>query len=531
MRVRLEAVKGPVAGKLFVFEEPDIFIFGRAQDATCSIPTDNGISRRHFMIQFNPPDCTLTDLGSLNGTIVNRTQYGGKPDKVPGGYETAPPGPVRLGDGDRIIAGRSQFRVGVTYDLVCDACGVKFVAHGDAELARMGNVPVCDECSRLGAGEARPQVTQFVACSRCGRDVTQEAGARAVGGHVDYVCATCRKTTIHGDELRAALRAQRESGEGAIGLAGDFPPPPPIEGYEHLRLLGVGGMGAVYLSKSVATGELVAVKTLLPEVAVKSEAVAIFERETDVAASLRHPNIVRIHRRGNVGAEFYFVMEYIDGTDVDYLVTERGGRLPLEESVDVALQVLDGLAYAHEQGYVHRDVKPANILVEEKAEPRRAASAAEAMEACPPKPWRRRAVLTDFGLAKSFEQAGLSGLTTGESPRGSLWYIPREQIIRYRWVRPTSDVYAMGATLYYMLTGMPVKEGLEDECLEMPAAVRAITEEPCVPLRERDRSLPRAVAAVVDKSLMDEESKRYRNAGSMRRALLRATGGWDQVRG
>ena len=504
MRVRLEVTKGPAAGKLFTFEQPDIFVFGRGEEAHCSIPSDSGISRTHFMIQFNPPDCTLTDLGSFNGTTVNDTHYGGKSDSARKVPERKPACPVRLRDGDRIRAGNSHFRVGITYDLVCEDCGVKFVVHGDAELTRIGNVPICDECAELPAGRPRPRARDPVVCSRCGRDVAEEAGVRAIGGHVGYVCVKCRKATIHGHELARALRSQRESGEGVAGLdfGEDVPPPPPIEGYKHLKLLGVGGMGAVYLACHTR-GTLFAVKTLLPEVAVKAESAAQFERETNIMSSLRHPNIIKIHERGRIGAVFYFVMEYIDGADIDDLVADRGGSLPVDESVDIILQALDGLAYAHEQGYVHRDIKPANILVEGKAAP-----------------WR--AVLTDFGLAKSFEQAGLSGLTTGDTPLGSLNFMPREQIIRYRWVRPTGDVYAMGATLYYMLTGKPVKRGLEDEDLEMAVAVRVITDEPIVPVRERDRSIPRALAAVIEKSLKDEESKRYRNAGSMQRALARA---------
>jgi serine/threonine-protein kinase len=529
MRVRLEVTRGPAAGTIFPFEEPDIFMFGRSTDVSCSIISDPGISATHFMIQMNPPDCSLMDLGSTNGTTVNRTHYGGKKRNVRPGCEwKRQPVLVPLRDGDTIIAGASHFRVGITYDLVCAGCGVKFVVHGNAELTEMKGVPVCSECSRQEAEKAsaaaargrgeraapakkqpyivRPAAPQ-VLCSRCGRDVTTEAGIRAVGDHVGYVCTKCRESTISFEDVREALRAQRQSGELEPGLdfGKDAPPPPPIEGYEHLRLLGVGGMGAVYLSRRTGDSELFAVKTLLPEVAVKPQAAARFERETDVAAALKHPNIIRVHERGNVGAVFYFVMEYVDGTDIDDLVIDRGGCLPLDESIDIVLKALDGLAYAHEQHYVHRDIKPANILLGGHAAP-----------------WTVK--VTDFGLAKSFEQAGLSGLTTGNAPCGSLNFMPREQIIRYRWVKPTADVYSMAATLYYMLTGRPVRKGLEGEKLDMPAAVRAITNEPVVPVRKRDRSIPQELAAVIDRSLRGEESKRYRNAGAMRRALLRAVG-------
>ena len=507
MRVRLEVTKGPAAGKLFTFEEPDIFIFGRGENAHCAIPSDKALSSSHFMLQLNPPDCVLIDLGSSNGTIVNNAQYGGKTEGVPKGFGHKKPQPVRLRDGDRIAAGRSRLRVGITYDLLCDGCGVKFVVHGDTELAKMGNAPLCDECLPQKAPEAQHGSTRYLKCSRCGKDVTKEGGVRAVTGLVEYICSACRKETVHGDELRAALRALSERTGSSRGLdLGEAPAPPLIEGYDFQKLLGIGGMGAVYLARCMGSGELVAVKAMLPEVAVKPEAAAHFEREAAMATSVQHPNVVSVIEQGCVGAVFYFTMEYVDGTDLDSLVTARGGHLTPDESLSIALQTLDGLACAHERGIVHRDVKPSNILL-----------------AAGGPPWTAK--VSDFGLAKSFEQAGLSSLTSDGTVCGSLDFLPREQIIRYRWVRPTSDVYATGAVLYYMLTGKPVRKGLEGGAVNIPEAVRVITEEPVVPIHKRDLSIPHSVAAVIDKSISDQESQRYRDAGSMRRALLRAQGG------
>jgi hypothetical protein len=101
---------------------------------------------------------------------------------------------------------------------------------------------------------------------------------------------------------------------------------------------------------------------------------------------------------------------------------------------------------------------------------------------------------------------------------GSWWFMPREQIILYRWVKPTTDVYAAGATLYYLLTGMPVRRGLETAS-DMPTTMNVILSESVVPIRERDPSIPERLAAVIDASIRDEESRRYHDAGMMLAAL------------
>jgi serine/threonine protein kinase len=332
--------------------------------------------------------------------------------------------------------------------------------------------------------------------------VTSEAGPRATSGGVEYVCRRCRDSTIHNREVSEALSALEGPRGRAVAVDfGGAPPPPDIPGYEYLGLVKVGGMGAVYLARDIDTGERVAVKTMLPEVAVNEDCAEMFQREIEVASALAHPHIVSTHSHGRIGPVFYCIMDYVDGIDADRLMELRGLRVPVDEAVHVMRQVLDGLAHAHEKAFVHRDLKPGNVLLEKKG----------AL-------WHAR--VADFGLAKNFDEAGLSGLTMEGAVAGSWWFMPREQIIRYRWVKPTSDVYAAGAMLYYMLTGMPARRGLETAS-DMPTTINVILNEPVVPILERDPSIPKGLAAVIDAAIRDEESRRYHDA----EMLLAALGG------
>ena len=496
MRIEFKATEGPAEGRSFSFDRPDIFIFGRALDAHCSVPSDGTISRRHFMLEVNPPDCVLTDLDSGNGTVVNGVRYGGRGPAAPG-LDVQKPRPIGLHNGDRIRAGLSSFIVGITHGLRCDRCGRGLPVQNETVLASVGGMMLCDECGDKAFARAEgdgivPKVVSSLLCARCGRDATQEVGLRALVADVEYVCAACRSIEREG---RAAAK------DGMKGA----PQPPAIDGYEYVRLIGTGGQGAVYLARQLATGREVAIKTLLPSVAVMEESAARFIREIKTTSSLRHPNVVETIEHGKVGPVFYFVMEYVEGIDAEELVKMRNGRVPEGEAVAVMLQALEGLAYAHGMGFVHRDLKPGNILLAGRAPP-----------------WGAK--VADFGLAKSFEMAGLSGLTMEGDIKGTVWFMPKEQITHFRWLKPSADVFSMAATLYFMLTGKPVKRGLEN-ATNAPAAVRAVTGEPPVPIRQRRRDIPRALAEVLDKSLSDDEAERYPDAGAMKEALVEALRG------
>ena len=304
-----------------------------------------------------------------------------------------------------------------------------------------------------------------------------------------------------GDRIRVGATLLTVAVAGATAT----PPPrpaPSLEGrtgdvvgdYELGPLLGRGGMGAVYRARRRSDGGDVAVKLLLPRLGAGPEAHAHLLREAEVMRRLRHPNIVALLDSGEDGQGFFWAMEYCPGGSVQARVRLEG-PLPLEVAGPLALQATEGLAFAHAAGFVHRDIKPDNLLMG----PDEAAK------------------LADFGLAKSFEQAGLSGMTATGASAGTLSFMPREQITSFRQLRPASDVWSMGATLYYMLTRQYTRDfsGRKD-----PLAV--VLAGRIVPLRRRAPHLPAAVAAVVDRAIADDPDRRYPSAVELRDALREA---------
>jgi len=302
------------------------------------------------------------------------------------------------------------------------------------------------------------------------------------------VGATVIRVEVSAPSPLARLAGEREA-EDAGAAPGSTVGPYVIE-----RLLGKGGMGAVYLARRLG-GEPsppVALKVMLPRMVVDEGAQEIFVREIEVTRALRHPNIVGLLDVGRHQGRFYFALEYCAGGSAEQLRRRLGGRVPLPSTLHLAVGALEGLAAAHEAGFVHRDIKPDNVLLGEDGAAR----------------------LADFGLAKSFQQAGLSGLTATGAVAGTFEFMPREQLTSYRQARPTSDVWSMAATIYYLLTGQYARDFA---ARSDPLAV--ILKGGVVPLRQRDPSVPDDLATVIDRALDDEPSRRFPTARELVTAL------------
>jgi eukaryotic-like serine/threonine-protein kinase len=280
--------------------------------------------------------------------------------------------------------------------------------------------------------------------------------------------------------------------------------PQPIPNYQMIRILGQGGMGSVMLGRSELDGRAVAIKTLLPEVAVSEQSLKRFLREIEVASNLKHPNIVEYMDHGTHNGLVYLVSEYVAGMDASRLAKNRGGRLDYHEAVTIIAQTLAALDHAHNLGFVHRDIKEQNILV------------AGEFPRCTAK-------LTDFGLSKSFKETGMSGVTMVGDVAGTIAYMPPEQVRDFKDVKPPADIYAIGMTAYSLLTGahaldISPKAGIAE-------TVKAIFEKPIVPIASRVANVPRNVALVIETALAKHVDNRWRSAGAMREALLSAAAG------
>jgi serine/threonine-protein kinase len=310
-----------------------------------------------------------------------------------------------------------------------------------------------------------------IECANCGRRECVQGSA--TNEPMTFICEECR------EELKRQ--------------------PQPVPGYEMIKLLGRGGMGCVMLARSEKTGRAVAIKTLLPEVAVTDQAVRRFMREIEVAAALDHPNIVRYLESGTHNGAVYLVSEFVEGSDAARLADSQGGRLPYKQAIDVITQALDALAYAPGKGYIHRDIKESNILLSGSAP-------------------NYTAKLTDFGLAKSFTQSGMSGITMAGDMAGTFAYMPPEQIKDFRNVKPTSDIYAIGMTAYSLLAGETALD--IGSSGDMAATVRAIFEGQIVPLRQRAPEVPERVAEVIERALAKDPAHRWQSAAAMRTALM-----------
>lgn len=314
-----------------------------------------------------------------------------------------------------------------------------------------------------------------VECLNCG--LIAEASASRPDAKLTFLCDDCR------EKLRKN--------------------PQPIPNYQMIRILGQGGMGSVMLARANSDGRAVAIKTLLPEVAVSEQSLKRFMREIEVAASLQHPNIVSYIEHGTHNGIVYLVTEFISGMDAAKLSKHRGGRLHYQEVVKITEQTLSALEFAHSLGFVHRDIKEQNILIQGNYP-------------------NFVSKLTDFGLAKSFKQTGMSGVTMVGDVAGTIAYMPPEQVRDFKEVRPPSDIYAMGMTAYSLLTGAHALD--INPRAGIAETVKAIFEKPHVPLSHRLADIPPHVAYVIEKSLAKDVENRWRTAGEMREALLRASG-------
>jgi serine/threonine-protein kinase len=256
------------------------------------------------------------------------------------------------------------------------------------------------------------------------------------------------------------------------------------------REIGRGGMGVVYLARDVALDRPVAIKLLPPGMANDEELRGRFLREARTAAQLSHPNIVPVHLVEERDGMVYFVMALVEGESLGERV-RRTGPLPASEVVRILQEVAWALGYAHGRGVVHRDIKPDNILLERGS---------------------GRALLTDFGIARSVNAVGSA--TTPGMILGTLQYIAPEQADGAGAVDGRADLYSLGVTAFYALTGR-----LPFESAGGAKLLAAHLFEPAPPIASVLPALPARLAEIVDQSLVKDPALRWQTGESLADAL------------
>jgi len=272
--------------------------------------------------------------------------------------------------------------------------------------------------------------------------------------------------------------------------------------YKLLGLLGTGGMSSVYLAEHVLMQRRVAIKVLPQKRVDDSSYLARFQREARAAAALDHANIVRAYDIDNDENIHYIVMEYVEGRDLQHIV-KADGVLDYLTAANYIAQAADGLQHAHEANLIHRDVKPANLLVDQ----------------------RGTVKILDMGLAKfanAAEQASLT-MTYDENVLGTADYLPPEQAMDSHGVDSRADLYSLGCTLYFALTGHPP---FPDGTLPQRLMAHQTRQPPSI-LRERP-DCPRELLDICAKLMAKKPAQRYATAGEVGTALrdfIQAQGG------
>lgn len=455
--VRLKVIQGSLLAKEFSFQERTTCVIGRALDCNILLPDDEAhstISRYHCLLDINPPDICIRDFGSLNGTYVNGEKIGQREiDADPARAKRLIYPEYDLKNADQFKIGDSVFQVSVLNQSAAEEnLSSAFIIDNENSTELPTPVAVVEPLDKINLLLAR------------------------AGDNNDLLC---------------------------------------IKGYHIVKELGKGSMGAVYLAKKIDNSSqkqvLIALKVMLPKVESDPLAHQQFVRETKNTRLLNHKNIVRVHDVGCHDATFFFTTDYCEAGNVSQLITQQGGKLPLFMALKILMQVLDGLEFAHTvkiplvvladgkktsaTGLVHRDLKPGNIMLKKQD-------------------GVLQAKIADFGLAKAFDVAGLSGRTATGISAGTPFYMPRQQVINFKFAKPEVDVWAAAATFYKMVTGQYPRNYTKASDPWLTTLKTSVT-----PIREYDASIPQALANIIDRALVDQPEIIYKSAAEFKHEL------------
>ncbi|MBC5796278.1 MAG: protein kinase [Sphaerospermopsis sp.] len=443
-KITLTITQGTLSGKQYSFDSRSTCIIGRNHDCNLQLANeiDMTISRYHCLLDINPPDIRVRDLGSLNGTFVNGKKIGQRKR-----HQTAQEGlklnfpQYDLQDGDEIKVGDILFKIAI-------------------ELEKLQPIKT-----------ANPVVEKVEP-----------------------------KNYLNIIQRLLDLAAQGQENLQSISC------------YKLVKSLGKGGLGEVFLAENNKLRKFVAIKLMSPSVVAQEEGINKFLKEAENTKCLEHPHVVKMLDYGFAEETFFFIMEYCEGGNVWDLMQRSGWRLPTDIAVEIIIQVLDGLSYAHQvevpnvklpdgtlgkgKGLVHRDLNPYNILITYIND-------------------KIVAKIGDYGLEKAFDLAGLSGQTLTENQMGTPAFIPRQQVLDFQNSLPEVDIWATAACLYNMITGYFPRDFTGDPWL-------AVLQNDPVPIRKRNNNIPPKLAEVIDLALVEKPQITFQSAEEFKQALIKS---------
>ena len=285
--------------------------------------------------------------------------------------------------------------------------------------------------------------------------------------------------------------------------AREEPPPARLGQYEVQEKIGQGGMGTVYRAMHTRLKRPVAIKVLPAGRLRDPQAVARFQREMEAVGQLDHPNLVRAHDAGEAEGQHFLVMEFLDGINLAQLV-RQSGPLTVVDACETVRQAALGLQYAHEHGLVHRDVKPSNLMLTTD----------------------RQIKVLDLGLAKLAEDAAVAGdMTSAGQVLGTGDYIAPEQGENPRQADARADIYSLGCTLYYLLTGQAPFSG--PQYATFMQKIMAHAKEPVPPIQTLRSDIPEGVVAILERMLAKAPEGRFQTAAELVDVLTAYAAGSD----
>lgn len=442
MRFGLRMLQGAFAGRVLGLAQNQTVIMGRGSDTSVRLP-DMSLSRRHCQLTNTPRGLLIADLGSSNGTYLNG-------NRLPQGWHQVRPG-------DRVSLGNCEF---LAFDYDAQQAVASSGVHRGPQPTQPGS---------SGAHRQQPQQPG-------GSGVHRQ---QAPGG-----------SGVHRQEPQHA-GAAGDSGQNNLGVEPDR-----FEGFVLQRKLGQGAFGEVFQAVETAQNRVVALKVVNAQLVRNPKDIQRFLREAETGQSLNHPNILKIYSAGESRGAYYIAMEYIPGKEVSELLRAYG-RLDVGYVLRLAIQLASGLQHAYENGIVHRDIKPDNVMVLQH--PQHGAVAK----------------LVDFGLAKCFTEDDGGGLTEQGEGMGTLAYMPPEQLDDALNADQRSDIYSLGATVFHMLSGQrPFAEKTTR------SFIKKILQSPPPSLCTLNPQVPLELDEIIQRAMSKSPEDRYQTPQELQDDLL-----------